>query len=378
LGDLTDLEAALQNFQEALALTPEGHPDRAGHLQSLAVSFTDRYRRLGDLTNLKAALQNFQEALALTPEGHPDRAGRLQNLALSFTDRYQRLGDLNDLEPIFSNYALSFKGTTSDTVASWNAALRWASLAQQYRPSDCLKAYSAAFSLLPDILWMGNSLLVHQDTTRRINITQTTSDTVTACIEHFNLPLAIELLEQGLATTFKQLLQLKTSGDALLPKADAEELEMLSSELFSGNSENPQGVAIKRNILITDIRARPGFEYFLMPQLYSSLCQASRNGPIIILNSHNPHCDGIILINPKLEPVHVPFPNLSFQELKEQRNSLKDFIHGLNIRSRVAESTRLFGSREGRRSSKQFFEDLLAWLWNHIVGHIYKALELVG
>ncbi|KAJ6607271.1 hypothetical protein B0H10DRAFT_1885907, partial [Mycena sp. CBHHK59/15] len=40
IGRLTDLEAALQNKQEALALTPEGHPDRAGRLQSLAVSFT--------------------------------------------------------------------------------------------------------------------------------------------------------------------------------------------------------------------------------------------------------------------------------------------------------------------------------------------------
>ncbi|KAJ6607272.1 hypothetical protein B0H10DRAFT_1761368, partial [Mycena sp. CBHHK59/15] len=156
---------ALQNDQEALALTPEGHPDRAARLQSLAVSFTDRYQRLGYLTNLEAALQNNQEALALTPEGHPDRAGRLQNLAVSFTDRYQcqRFGDLADLETIFSRYALSFIGTTSDSVASWKAALRWASLAQEHIPSDCPKAYSAAFGLLPDILWISNSLLVHQD-----------------------------------------------------------------------------------------------------------------------------------------------------------------------------------------------------------------------
>ncbi|KAJ6586248.1 hypothetical protein B0H10DRAFT_1722727, partial [Mycena sp. CBHHK59/15] len=79
LGDLTDLETALQNNQEAVALTPEGHPDRAGHLQSLAVSFTHRYRRLGDLADLEDALQNNQEAVALTPEGHPDRAQCLQS-----------------------------------------------------------------------------------------------------------------------------------------------------------------------------------------------------------------------------------------------------------------------------------------------------------
>ncbi|KAJ6538403.1 CHAT domain-containing protein, partial [Mycena sp. CBHHK59/15] len=378
LGDLTDLEAALQNDQEALALTPEGHPDRAGCLQSLAVSFTDRYQRLGDLTDLEAALQNKQEALALTPEGHPDRAGRLQSLAVSFTDRYRRLGDLADLETIFSSYALSFIGTTSDSVASWKAALTWASLAQEHRPSDCPKAYSAAFDLLPDILWIGNSLLVHQDATRRIDITQTTSDAVTACIDHFNLPLAIELLEQGLATTFQQLLQLKTSGDALLPKGDADQLKLLSSELFSGNSKNPQGVAIKRNALIKDIRTRPGFGYFLLPQPYKHLCQASQNGPIIILNSHNDHCDGIILLHPTLDPLHVPLPGVTLHELEQHRVSLKDFIRGRNIRARDAESIRLYGSREGQKSSEQFFEDMLAWLWSHIVVHIYKAMELHG
>ncbi|KAJ6563210.1 CHAT domain-containing protein [Mycena sp. CBHHK59/15] len=378
LGNLTDLEAALQNYQQALALTPEGHPHRAGHLQSLAVSLTDRYQRLGDLTDLEAALQNDQEALALTPEGHPDRAGRLQSLAVSYTDRYQKLGDLADLETIFSTYALSFIGTTSDSVASWKAALRWASLAQEHRPSDCPKAYSAAFGLLPDILWIGNSLLVHQDATRRIDITQTTSDAVTACIDHFNLPLAIELLEQGLATTFKQLLQLKTSGDALLPKADDDQLKLLSSELFSGNSENPQGVAIKRNALIKDIRTRPGFGYFLLPQPYKHLCQASQNGPIIILNSHNDHCDGIILLHPTLDPLHVPLPSLTLHELEQQRVSLKNFIRGHNIRVREAESIRLYGSREGQKSSEQFFEDMLAWLWSHIVVHIYKAMELHG
>ncbi|KAJ6558911.1 hypothetical protein B0H10DRAFT_1626710, partial [Mycena sp. CBHHK59/15] len=56
---------------------PEGHPDRPRHLQNLAVSFGQQYRRWGDLTDLEAALQNNQEAVALTPEGHPDRAGGL-------------------------------------------------------------------------------------------------------------------------------------------------------------------------------------------------------------------------------------------------------------------------------------------------------------
>ncbi|KAF7336341.1 hypothetical protein MVEN_02182600 [Mycena venus] len=68
-GDVTNLEAALQKNQEALALIPTDHPHRAYILQALAESFTDRYRRFGDLEDLEAAVQKFEEVVALTPAG---------------------------------------------------------------------------------------------------------------------------------------------------------------------------------------------------------------------------------------------------------------------------------------------------------------------
>jgi hypothetical protein len=67
-------------------LTPSENSDRAGQLQNLAISLGKQFQRLGDLKDLEAALQANQEAVELTPSGHPDRAGRLQNLAASFTD----------------------------------------------------------------------------------------------------------------------------------------------------------------------------------------------------------------------------------------------------------------------------------------------------
>ena len=39
-----------------------------------------------------------QEALALTPEDHPDQPERLQGLAVSFIDQYHRLGNIKDPE----------------------------------------------------------------------------------------------------------------------------------------------------------------------------------------------------------------------------------------------------------------------------------------
>ncbi|KAJ7263798.1 CHAT domain-containing protein [Mycena rebaudengoi] len=226
-GNVKDLEAALQNDQAAVEQTPKGHPDLAGYLQNLAVSFANRYQRSGDVRNLEAALQNDQVAVEQTPKGHPHLAGRLQNLAISFRDRYQRSGNVKDLESALFSYSSSFQYNTSDPVRSWHSALNWASFAKVHRPADILKAYAAAFHLLPEILWIGSAVSVRQDVNMRINVSQATSNAISACIDSSNLPLAVELLEQGLGTTFQQLLQLKTNLD-FLPQEEAAKLKLLS------------------------------------------------------------------------------------------------------------------------------------------------------
>ncbi|KAF8207842.1 hypothetical protein K438DRAFT_1415128, partial [Mycena galopus ATCC 62051] len=68
LGNLKDLDAALEKDQEVEDLTPEGDPDRAENLRSFAVSLAERYHRLGNLQDLDAALEKKQKALDLIPE----------------------------------------------------------------------------------------------------------------------------------------------------------------------------------------------------------------------------------------------------------------------------------------------------------------------
>ncbi|KAJ7277738.1 CHAT domain-containing protein, partial [Mycena rebaudengoi] len=374
-GDVKDLEAALQNDQAAAAVaqTPEGHPDLAERLQNLAASFTDRYERSGDVKDLEAALQNDQAAVAQTPEGHPDLAGRLQSLAVSFTDLYERSGDVKDLEAALSSFSKSFQSHTSDPVGSWHSALHWASFAQVHRPSDAPKAYSAAFHLLPEILWIGSTVSVRQDVNRRINVSQATSDAIAACIDSSNLPLAVELLEQGLGTTFQQLLQLKTNLD-FLPQRDADKLKFLSIDLYSGKAQHPQRVAADRNALINEIQSRPGLENFLQPRPYRDLCQASQHGPIIVLNSHRDHCDSIILLNPTSDPLHIALPSVSVDHLKAQKSLLRDLIKGRNVRSRELLQARLFGYQEGIEVG---MDGYLSWVWTCIVQPIYVALNAV-
>jgi tetratricopeptide (TPR) repeat protein len=203
LGDLKDLEAALKTDQEAVVLTPPEHPQRAERLQSLAVSFGVRYPRLGHQKDMEAALQTNQEAVALVPPEHPQRAERLQTLALSFIDRYRRLGDLKNLAAIHTHYNESFKLPTSDPETSWKQALSWTYFAEEFQSSYCVPAFQEAFDLLPEILWIGHSIPLCHDAIRRLNVSDATSTAVQTCIGLSRYREALELLEQGVATIFQ-------------------------------------------------------------------------------------------------------------------------------------------------------------------------------
>ncbi|KZP34252.1 hypothetical protein FIBSPDRAFT_2784 [Athelia psychrophila] len=98
LGDLADLENAVANLQQAVALTRDGHPDKAARLKNVGISYDLRFERFGDLADLEKSVASLQQAVALTPAGDPRKAVRLTNLGVSYGTRFKRFGDLADLE----------------------------------------------------------------------------------------------------------------------------------------------------------------------------------------------------------------------------------------------------------------------------------------
>ncbi|KAJ7486792.1 CHAT domain-containing protein [Mycena latifolia] len=376
LHDQDNLEAALMYDKAAVARASDNTPEMARFLHSLAASYANRFKAFHDLHDLTAALQSYESAVEKTPKGHPELPRRLQSLALILSERFSIFLDPADLNSAFTHYRHSFAMTTSQPILSWNAALVWASLGKRYRPYECLLAYGSAFNILPDILWTGISHTGRQDASQKIDLAGVTSAAASACIELSDFRLAIEILEQGMATTFQQMLQLKTNINEL-PEADAAKLRQLSLVLYSGASENPQGIAIERNSLLEEIRSRSGFKYFLRPKPYTEICKAAQNGPVIVLNSNYDHCDAIVLLSPESNPHHVALSQVKVTQLEHQKLLLKDLLERCNVRSRESNSSRLFGSRETFTSkpSQQAFEDMLAWLWVNIVGPIFKTLE---
>jgi hypothetical protein len=184
------------------------------------------------------------------------------------------------------------------------------------------------------------------------------------------------MIEQGVATTFQQMLQLKPDVDALSP-AEGNALWNLSLQLYSGTFTDPLSIATHRDKLLEDIRKQPGFEFFLLPKSYAHLCHASQGGPVVILSSDRESCDGIIIPNPTSDPVNVPLPSVTLQLLKSQGQTLKELLGRCNVRHRGQSlASGNFGQHEDL--TQKSFKEILDWLWLHVVNPIYQVLKSVS
>ncbi|KAF8156204.1 CHAT domain-containing protein [Mycena galopus ATCC 62051] len=378
LGDLIDLNTAIQKYQQTVDLTSAN--SRAYPLLGLAMTLRDRYRRLNDLDDLKTAIKTFHQALNVIPEYYPYRAEGLQGLASCFGDKYQRLGKSKDLKRAHKHYNASFKTVTiARPEIVWDAALEWVAFVKEYKLSYCLAAYSAAFHILPELLWVGHAISVRHEAVYRLNVGPVAAAATRICIQLSDLATGVQMIEQGVATIFQQILQLRPEVDTL-PRELAQNLKKLSSELYTPTTYNRGDVAIERNVLLDKIRKRRGHQNFLLPKPYSILRDAAQGGPVVMLNGHKDGCDGIIILDPISEPVHVPLPDVTLDLLKSWQEMLKNLLGHCNVRARgESASTRLFGRPDNFTfKTEEAFADLLAWLWENIVDPVYQVLASHG
>ena len=98
VGDMVDLEKAIQVARRVVALTPEDHSDLAGYLNNLGSMLKSRYERTRDIADLEEAIQVAQRAVASIPKDHSDLAIYSNNLGSKLERRYERTGDMADLE----------------------------------------------------------------------------------------------------------------------------------------------------------------------------------------------------------------------------------------------------------------------------------------
>ncbi|KAJ7083781.1 hypothetical protein C8R44DRAFT_753345 [Mycena epipterygia] len=352
--DLNCLNKAVDKNLEAIKLLSPNTPsiERAPFVQNLAISFRERYEAHNDEQDLSNAVINMQNVVQLLPTDSPHRRLYLENLAQFLLSQYRATKNPEYLKDARHRYNESLGLHSPNVLQSWDAAYNWVTLekeigslkkGQTLEGSGQLKAYSAAFDLLPIILGIEDSLTARQAAYKRIRITGAVSDAIRACIAQNNIGFAVEFAEKGMALTFKQQSKIRaqTNGHT---KSEATESQK------------------QRN--------------------YSDLYKVSAEGPVVILNSHSDSCDAIIILPPGrvpqkmntlAEPAITIKLGITVDNLQKKKNNLKSCL-------RKSDSDRLDAIREPD-PSEDIQEDLpsiVKWLWENIVSPIYSKLNSVS
>jgi len=238
LGDLSDLENAISNQEKAVELTDDGHPDKPVCLSSLGISQQTRFEHLGDLSDIENAISNNEQAVELMDDGYPRKSARLSNLGNSQHARFQRLTRPEDLVASVSSFKAAARLKVAYPHDALSAARQWAEIS--HRNGSLLSAldgYRTALELMPKVVWLG------LDTQSRQNwLFQEQSEDLgclaaTCAIRIGHLEEAVELLDLGRSVLWQQVASLRSDLE-LLREAEPElaaELEKISRQLDAGN-----------------------------------------------------------------------------------------------------------------------------------------------
>jgi len=96
-GNISDVSEAISNIQRAVQLTHKFHPDMPMFLNFLGLSFQRRFDCAGNVSDLAEVITSLQQAVHHTPDGHPAIPMMLFRLGKSFQRRFERTGDVCDL-----------------------------------------------------------------------------------------------------------------------------------------------------------------------------------------------------------------------------------------------------------------------------------------
>ncbi|MGY0007120.1 CHAT domain-containing protein [Micromonospora sp. I033] len=115
-GDTVALDEAAAVCRRAVALLPEGHPDRTNHLNSLGGILLSRYDRTGVAPVLTEATDAFRAAVAATPPTHPHRPGMLRNLSNALT----RAAEYDEAVSLLREAVAAARPGSPDESSFWN------------------------------------------------------------------------------------------------------------------------------------------------------------------------------------------------------------------------------------------------------------------
>ncbi|KAH9955877.1 CHAT domain-containing protein [Russula compacta] len=336
LTGLTDIEKAIEYCRLCLT-SPHSHLPATlmplGHLLYRVFHLT------GNIDSLQESITVLRDLIKM-----PGVPFNFHGIALPLIDclhsRFELFKDRRDRDEIVELFAVAATDTRTDVPSRFPTSCLWSEFARSSRHPTTLTAYQTAILLMQESLSFSPTLAIQHFrlVAMRDGYEKLPLDYASYLIQIGQLKQAIETLERGRGLLWSEMRGLRASIDqfravnfSLAEKfaavnRDLEAVTISGSQLVwmedgpAGGREgmDPVGRLVmkqrklveERDRLISQIRAQPGFDTFLIPASFDTLRSAAARGPVILINHSKWRSDIIILLHdspPSLIPTRDDF-----------------------------------------------------------------------
>jgi hypothetical protein len=242
-GDRADLAKAAALLHQALEVTPEDDPDWPAYALNLSVAMRTVAVELEAGPAIDEAIELAEWARSRLPAAHRERAGAWSDLGRAYRIRAAMTGDRAEAELAV---AYRRKAAADPIAAPITRALAAAAWAEWSRADGDLPAavagYSAAVELLSMVAWHGLGAIAQERHLRRWR--DLTRAAAATCVDAGSQARGVELLDQGRAVMWNQLLDRRADFDMLraAQPATADRLDQIRVALDAGRPDRPDGL----------------------------------------------------------------------------------------------------------------------------------------
>jgi tetratricopeptide (TPR) repeat protein len=388
-GDLADLSASIEAYRRALASMPDDHPDRAGQLANLGNAVHLRFEAGGRPEDLAWAIDQLRTAVRGSDPGQPDTAKRQLGLGQALVSRLAQADPAADLDEAITHLRAGAENTAAHSWVRISAASTWGRAAARAREWDLAVAgYAAAVALLPLAAWHGLSRADREQ--QLVSWPGVARDAAACALQAGRLELAVELLEQGRAVLWGQMLQTRADLTELaashpelasrlagirriLDRADAQGLTDADGPAATEgraarrrDGERRMSAASNWDALLTTVQALPGFRDFLQPVPFSQLIRAADGGPVVVVNVSRIRCDALILSQAGLRV--LPLEKLTWDSVAEHGDA---YLHAIQRLSGYGADQL---DRDEIDSRLAAIDATLGWLWDAVAEPVLAVL----
>jgi tetratricopeptide (TPR) repeat protein len=371
-----DQDEALELFQRALELLPQGSVDRVQSLILFGCALMGRFFESRAIADGDRSIETLRQSLCEIDSNDPSFTGVLNSLGMSLIMRFatQQNSSLKDLEDAVSYFTQCFRNHYGDGqhIERIQGAMGAADiLCYLGRPQEATEILQDAIASLPLVTSQSLPQLDQQILLKGVSGLATSVAAVAleagaSAAEALMLlergrgiiagllmgpqPADMEMLDVETDAAFMQarerLQTLSAGGRSVLDLLDMDESLARSSHIL--HSKALREAEEELLTIVRRIQENPNTKGFLKPPSESEVLRVLNDDTIVVVNEDNLRCDALILsqsVGTRLVP------------LKK--------LHSLDIRTRL----------DGLTSSRPYTEPtLLEWLWDVIAQPVLNEL----